>query len=349
MTKPTKTVIRFKGWAHPDFYARYERESDIEVLLIDSADTEAGWAGMQKAHLYQIGASRDEVAAHWQAAAPLLERAPNLLCVSTGGAGFDTVDVPACTAAGVLVVNQSGGNARSVAEHTLGLMLDVTHRLSECDRAMRQRPRGFPREDLMGREISGRTMGVIGIGNVGRRVAALCRAFDMTVLAYDPYVDEKTVAERGARKVGLDELLANSDFVSLHCPRNPETVNIMDAVAFAKMKPGSVFITTSRGGVHDEVALNDALESGHLSGAGLDVWAPEPPSLDHPLLQRENVVATFHTAGVTQEARQQMARYAADQGVDVLAGKRPPRMVNPDVWPAYAKRFEAIMGFAPQP
>ena len=130
----------------------------------------------------------------------------------------------------------------------------------------------------------------------------------------------------------------------MHCPRDKMTMRMMDARAFARMKPGAVFITTARGGIHDEAALSDALASGHLSGAGLDVWDREPPPLDHSLLQRENVIATYHTAGVTHEARRNMAMFAAEQIVGLLKGGRPPRLVNPEAWPAYARRFERILG-----
>lgn len=344
MAAARKTVVRFKGWVHPEFVTRYEREPDIDLVTVDQNDEAVGWDVMGKAHLYQIGSSRDELLPHWHANAALLARAPNLLCISTGGAGFDTVDVPACTEAGVLVVNQTGGNALSVAEHTLGLMLDLSKRITETDRAMRTAERGFSRESLMGHEISGRTIGIVGIGNVGRRVAKLAHAFEMNVLATDPYLDAETIAARGARKVELDELLAQSDFVSLHCPRDSSTMRMMNAETYARMKPGAILITTCRGGVHDEAALLDALKSGHLGGAGLDVWDKEPPPLDYPLLHLDNVVSTFHTAGVTHEARRQMAQFASDQGIQVLRGERPPRAVNPEVWPQFAKRFEQIMG-----
>ncbi|HUS96030.1 MAG TPA: hydroxyacid dehydrogenase, partial [Hyphomicrobiaceae bacterium] len=338
--------VRFNHWVHPDFVARIEHEPGVELITMDQHDDVAATAALSRAHVYQIASSRDELDLKWHAHADLLERAPHLLCISTGGAGFDTVDVAACTAAGVLVVNQAGGNARSVAEHTLGMMLDVSKRITETDRVMRTE-RGMPREDLMGHEISGRTIGIVGIGHVGRRVAALAKAFGMTVLATDPYVNPQKIAEYGATPVVLDELLEKSDFVSLHCPRDTTTIGMMNAEAFARMKQGSIFITTCRGGIHDETALHEAIQSGHLAGAGLDVWDIEPPPLDHPLLRCRNVVATFHTAGVTHEARGQMARFASDQAIEVLAGGYPPRAINPDVWPAYATRFERILGFKP--
>ncbi len=348
MSANLKTVIRFKGWVHPNLMARYAQENDIELVTVDPENVSQAWDVLGRAHVYQVTSSRDEVLQQFHVTEELLQKTPNLLCVSTGGAGFDTVNVAACTAAGVLVVNQSGGNARSVAEHAIGMMLDVSKRITEGDRRMRVEI-GFPREDLMGHEISEKTLGIVGLGNIGRRVARIAQAFDMPVLAFDPYVDAETMVPFGATKVSFDEMLAQSDFVSMHCPRNEETEHMMDAAAFAKMKKGAIFVTTCRGGVHDEAALFDALQSGHLRGAGLDVWSPEPPPLDHPLFKLPNVVASFHTAGVTHEARAQMAQYAADQAIDVLRGRRPPRPINPEVWPQYAKRFAAILGQDPEP
>ena len=247
----------------------------------------------------------------------------------------------------MLIVNQAGGNAQSVAEHTLGLMLDLSKRVSETDRLLRSSKRDYRRESLMGREISGRTLGLVGIGEVGTRVAKLATAFGMTVIATDPNVDANTVAARGAKKVNLDELLTQADFVSIHCPRIPSTTNMINDAAFKAMKPGVIFITTARGGIHDEQALTAAMDSGHVAGAGLDVWDIEPPPCDHPLLARTNVVSTYHTAGVTSEARERVAKYASDQIVHLLAGNRPPRIVNPEAWPGYVKRFEKIMGKTP--
>ena len=155
------------------------------------------WSNLAEAHAYQVSAARDELPRQWFVTVGLLARCPSLLCVSSTGAGYDTVDVAACTSAGVLVVNQAGGNAQSVAEHAIGLMLDVSRRISEGDRLLR-RERGFTREDIMGREMSGKVVGLVGIGHIGRIVAALARAFDMTVLAFDPYLTEEEIARRGA-------------------------------------------------------------------------------------------------------------------------------------------------------
>lgn len=347
MTIATKTVVRFDHWYHPDMAATFARTPNVELVTCRLADPpERSWRTFARAHAYQASAARDELPPEWHATAALIDRCPQLLCVSTAGSGYDTVDLAACTEAGVLAVNQAGANARSVAEHTFGLILSLAKRTGESDRRLR-RERGFTREDLMGQELAGRTLGVVGIGHVGTRVARLAAAFEMTVLAVDPHLDAPEIARRGAAKVELDELLARADVVSLHCPRDASTLGLFDAAAFAAMKPGALFVTTARGGIHDERALAAALARGHLAGAGLDVWAVEPPPLDHPLLHLDNVVATHHTAGVSVEARAAAARWAAEQLVDVLAGKRPPRLLNPEAWPRFAERYAAITGVPP--
>src|ERR1700733_13399237 len=166
------------------------------------------------AHAYQIGAARDELAKHFHVDQDLLRRAPNLLIVSSNGAGFDPVDVEACTAAGVLVVNQSGGNANSVAEHALGMLLTLSKRILEADRALRRDP-NVNRNALMGTEAQDKTIGIVGLGNVGRRIAELCKGLlHMKVVAYDPYLSASEMAARGGEKVELDELLRRSDYVS---------------------------------------------------------------------------------------------------------------------------------------
>jgi D-3-phosphoglycerate dehydrogenase len=196
----------------------------------------------------------------------------------------------------------------------------------------------------MGHEIRGKTVGLVGIGHVGTRVAALAKAFGMEVIAFDPLLEPGEVDRRGARPVSLDQLLAQADIVSLHCPRDAGTLKMIDAGAFARMKQGAIFVTTARGGIHDEQALVEALRSGHLAGAGIDVWDREPPPLDHPLLQMDQVFASFHIAGVTHEARRNVASMSAEQIVLLLAGGRPPRLVNPEVWPAYQQRRDRLAG-----
>ncbi|HET7401593.1 MAG TPA: hydroxyacid dehydrogenase, partial [Usitatibacter sp.] len=296
---------------------------------------------LEGADIYHISSARNEMAKYSFVTAGLLERNPHLLAVSTYGAGYDSVDVAACTKAGVIVMNQAGANRDSVAEHTIALILGVVHRLVESDHALRTR-RGFTREDLMGREVKGMTLGLVGIGHVGTTVARLAAAFGLNVIATDPLLEAAEIERRGARAVSFEELISTADIVSLHCPRDATTVRMMGAAQFARMKRGSYFITTARGGIHDEMALAEALSSGHLAGAGLDVWDPEPPPLDHPLLQLPNVFATYHTAGVTHEARRNLAILGSEQIVRLARGDKPPRLVNPQAWEAFTKRASGI-------
>ncbi|MGH7210018.1 MAG: NAD(P)-dependent oxidoreductase, partial [Acetobacteraceae bacterium] len=321
---------------------------DVTLERLENETPEAEAAPvLAAAHAYQIGAARDEIAPRWHVTEALLARAPNLLAVSSNGAGYDTIDVAACTRAGLLAVNQAGGNREAVAEHALGMMLALAKRIVESDRAMRRAP-GIVRNDYMGHDIHGRTVGIIGIGHIGSRIAELCGGlFAMKVLAYDPYLDAAQIAARGAAKVTLEELLGRSDFVSVNCPRNDETRGMIGAGEFALMPSHACFVTTARGGIHDEAALAAVLERRGIAGAGLDVWDPEPPPPDHPLLHLDTVIASPHTAGVTHEARATMARIAAEQMLAILDGQRPPRLLNPEVWPAYARRFERILGHAP--
>ena len=339
-----KSLVRLDFWLNPVFDQLIAEREDIELTVCRSTQTQAEHdAAIAAAHAYHICAARDEVPLAWRVDAAFLKKAPRLLCVSSSGAGYDPVDVQACTEHGVLVVNQSGCNADSVAEHAIGLLLDVRHRISESDRVMRSGVYGT-REDLMGHEIRGLTIGIVGVGNIGRRVARLATAFGMRVLGYDPYVETSELRDRGVEPVDLDELVAHSDVVSVHCPLTASTVNLFDANRFSAMKPGAVFLSTARGGIHDEQALADALRKGHLSGAGLDVWEVEPPAKDHPLLALENVVATYHTAGVTHEARRNAARMGAEQLIEVLAGKPAPRLVNPQAWPQFVARYKTLFG-----
>ncbi|MES5486750.1 hydroxyacid dehydrogenase [Bradyrhizobium sp. INPA03-11B] len=348
MTVNNKRVFYVKYLAHEIYVDILKKRPDVRLDRLENETPEPVFAPvLADAHAYQIGAARDELAPHFHAHAELLKRAPNLLIVSSNGAGFDPVDVEACTAAGVLVVNQSGGNANSVAEHALGMMLTLSKRIIQSDRRLR-REANVNRNDLIGNELKEKTVGIVGLGNVGRRIAELCKGLlHMKVIAYDPYLTAEEMTKRGGEKVELDDLLRRADFVSISCPLDSKSRGMIGAREFALMQPHAYFVTTARGFIHDEKALEEALREKRIAGAGLDVWAKEPPPPDHPLLQFDNVLASPHTAGVTREARINMGRIAAEQILDALDGKRPPRIINPEVWPVYAKRFEKAFGFLP--
>jgi D-3-phosphoglycerate dehydrogenase len=268
--------------------------------------------------------------------------------ISTSGAGYDPVDVEACTQAGVLLVNQAGANAEAVAEHVVAMLLSLTKNLVQTDRSLRKE-RGISREVFKGHNAQGRTVGIVGLGHVGRRVARICRhGLDMQVLAYDPYLTAAEIQERGATPVPLDTLLAQSDYVTIHCPWNAETVNMVGQRELARMRPGAFLINTARGGIVNEDALAQALQNGPLAGAGIDVWVTEPPPLDHKLLRFDNLIATYHTAGVTVDSRHNMADWNAQQLAQIFHGEYPPRLINPAVWDTFSRRFNQTFGFSPR-
>jgi len=346
---PQKTVFWFDDGKRPNVADLLEKEKDITLHRLAYNGPKAdNWGAMSASHIYCITSTRQEQPEEFRAKAALLARCPDLLVVSTSGAGYDTVDVKACTDAGVLVVNQSGGNADAVAEHAVAMMLALTKRIPQTDRSLRSEKRA-PRESFKGWNAHGRTVGVIGIGNTGRRVARICgKGLEMKVLAFDPYLDANEIKARGATKVDLPTLLKESRFVSVHCPYNDETRNMIGARELAAMQPGSYLVTTARGGIVDEFALAEAVKSGHIAGAGVDVWNDEPPPHSHPLLKLDNVIATFHTAGITQDSRENMRNWNAEQVAAILRGERPPRLINPEAWPKFAQRFERIFGSRPK-
>lgn len=325
--------------------------TDVDLVRLDlAAPDEQNWAALESAHGYQV-ATRTDIAsvaggAQWLAGSDLIARCKNLLAVCSAGAGYDVIDVQACTRAGVAVCNNSGPGAEAVAEHALGFMLDLAKKITVADRTLRAGPLEN-RLTLRGTQLLGKTLGVIGFGAIGSRLVELCAPFEMTVVVFDPYLDEGKAAARGITRVALEELLRRSDFVQVTCPLTAETEGLVGRAEFAAMKSSAYFISTARGRVHDESALLDALRSGAIAGAGLDVFHTEPPRADDPLLQLDNVVATPHTAGITVEATHDIAVATATQWTTIFAGQLPPRLLNPDVWPRYCERFNDVFGFRP--
>ncbi len=349
MAPNTKRVFYVNNVSAPIYLELLAKRPDIHVdkLVNDSPDAEVEPV-LAQAHAYQIGSSRQELAMKLQGYTPLLSRCPNLLVLSTNGAGFDTVSLADATAAGVAVVNQAGGNKEGVAEHVMAMMLALSKRLVVSDHAMRS---GTPyqRQEFMGDDVQGRTIGIVGLGHVGGRVAELCRGlFQMRVIAYDPHLTAAEIAAKGAEKAAsLEEMLRVADYVSINCPHTAETRGMMGTAQYALMQPHAYFITTARGGIHDEAALHTALTTGQIAGAGLDVWEDEPPPSDHPLLHLPNVLVSPHTAGITRQSRHNIARIAGEQLLGMLDGGYPPRLLNPTVWPAYCDRFVRILGVEP--
>ncbi|MEM7058417.1 MAG: hydroxyacid dehydrogenase [Pseudomonadota bacterium] len=309
-----------------------------------SAPLQVSYELLREAHAYQCIGARDEIPPGLLVDADFLKEAPNMLVVSSSGSGTDVFDRQACNDAGVLIVNQAGANADAVAETAVMMMIAVGKNLARANHLLRGGWTGT-RRSLFGHDLSGRTVGIVGLGNIGRRVAEICSfAFRCRCLAYDPYLTEEEIASRQATSVGFEELLEQSDYVTVHTPLTEETRYMFDGAAFAAMKPGAVFISCARGFIHDENALAQALESGHLAGAGLDVWEIEPPKPDHPLMKFDNVLVSPHIAGGTFSAVENMAAYAAYQFIEIFDGNPAPRPINPEVLPKFEERFQAILG-----
>jgi len=344
MTLNSKRLVYFQAWMDPvaERLLRAAPEIDLVRLEYDAPESD-NWAVLERAHGYQIQ-PRTELRHPYFGDPALIARCPDLLAISSSGAGYDMVDVDACTAAGILVCNQSGTNKEAVAEHALGLILALSKQIVRSDRAMR-RVQGLSRHDYVGNDIRGKTIGIVGIGQIGTRTAELCRGlFGMRVLAYDPYLTAEEIVARGGEKVGFDELLARADFVCVHCPRTSETFGMFGLAEFARMQRHAYFVNTARGGLHKEDDLAKAIADKLIAGAGVDVFLDEPPPTDHPLFGFDNVIASPHIAGMTKEAMHDMAAAAAEQWMGIFRGERPPRLANPEVWPRYAERFERIIG-----
>ncbi len=254
-----------------------------------------------------------------------LESAPHLKVVARAGVGLDNVDVAAATRAGVLVANAPLSNVLSVAELTMGLILIGMRHVVPAGSALREGR--WERARYQGDELAGRTVGLVGLGHVGSLVARRLAPFDVRILAHDPYVPDAHAEQLGARLVGLDELMAQSDIVSVHLPRTPETTGLIGERELSLAKPTARLINTARGGIVDESALLAALKEGRIAGAALDVFEIEP-AVGNPLLEFPSVVATPHLGAGTHEAQERAGRQAVAAVVHALAGEPVAHAVN---------------------
>ncbi|MDQ7859999.1 MAG: D-glycerate dehydrogenase [Armatimonadota bacterium] len=263
----------------------------------------------------------------------LLDAAPRLRVVSNYAVGFDNIDVAAATARGVVVTNTPGVLTETVADFAMALMLATARRLVEADRYTRAGQwKSWMPMLLLGPDVHHATLGLVGLGRIGAAVARRARGFAMTVLYHDVVRREDLEAELGLGYVPLEDLLRRADFVSIHTPLLPETRHLIGAAQFALMKPTAILINTARGPIVDQRALYEALRTGRIAGAGLDVFEIEPVAADEPLLRLDNVVVAPHIASASVETRTQMALMAVDNLLAALDGRRPPNLVNPEVW-----------------
>ena len=263
----------------------------------------------------------------------VIAHAARLQVVGRPGAGVDSVDVRAASEAGIPVVYTPDGPTESVVEHALCFMLMLAKSMLQADAAVRRGDFPF-RVRVQGTELHGKTLGIIGGGHIGSRLAHICHsALDMRVLIYDPYLSPEQAQACGAGLCStLEDLLRQADFVSIHTPLTPETRKLVGSRELGWMKPTAHLINTSRGPVVDEAALVQALSAQRIAGAALDVFEQEPPLPDSPLLCMQNVVLSPHMASFTEEGRYRMGMMVAQQVLDVLRGERPPFLANPEVW-----------------
>ncbi|KAF0240111.1 MAG: D-3-phosphoglycerate [Planctomycetota bacterium] len=245
--------------------------------------------------------------------AKVLASGKKLKIVGRAGAGVDNIDVAAAVKAGVIVENTPGGNTTSAGEHAVALMFALSRHIAPADREMRAGQ--WPKKGLTGVELTGKTLGLLGLGRVASVVAKVGRALDMTVLVFDPYITDARAAEFGAKKVALDALLPASDFISVHSPLTPETKHLIGPAQFAKMKKTVRLVNAARGGIVDEAALLEALKSGKIAGAAMDVFETEPLPADSPFRSLPNVVLTPHLGASTEEAQERVAVEIAEQFV----------------------------------
>ncbi len=299
--------------------------------------------GMSREELLNTIAEYDAIIVRSQTKvdSEVIEAAKNLKIIGRAGVGVDNIDIAAATQKGIVVVNAPGGNTISTAEHAIALMLAAARKIPQADRSVKEGK--WERKKFMGVELRGKTAGVIGLGRVGFEVAKRCKALEMNVLAYDPYVSKERAEKIGVAVVDLDTLLSQADVITVHVPRTKETIGMIGREQFQKMKDGVIVINAARGGIVDEKALYDAIVSGKVRAAGLDVYEKEPPDPNNPLLKLENVVTTPHIAASTKEAQLNVGMIIAEDIVKMGRGLPVRNAVNlPSIEPS---EFEYMMPF----
>lgn len=290
----------------------------VEVRWVDGPDREKLLAAVPEADALLVRSATT-------VDAEVLAAAPKLKIVARAGVGLDNVDVDAATARGVLVVNAPTSNIHSAAEHAIALLLAASRQIPAADATLREHT--WKRSKFSGTEIFGKTVGVVGLGRIGQLVAQRIAAFGAHLVAYDPYVSHARAAQLGIELLPLDDLLARADFISVHLPKTPETAGLIGKEALAKTKPGVIIVNAARGGLIDEAALAEAITSGHVRGAGLDVFSTEPCT-DSPLFELPQVVVTPHLGASTAEAQDRAGTDVAESVRLALAGEFVPDAVN---------------------
>ena len=318
----------FKIWFERTLPARHRAMlEDLAVSIGAGTDTpDTPFANVGEAEAIVAGSRLTYDAA-------LMDQVPKLRVIARTGIGINNVDLAAATARGIAVCNAPDAPTIATAEHAVALMFAVARQLKWIDKALQSSGEADFFNQYNGLELHGACLGLIGLGRIGSHVAKIAQGIGMIVTAYDPFVTPDHAKRLGVTLSStLEELLNKADVVSLHVPLTPETRDLINADRLAHMKQGAILINVSRGGIVDEVALHEALIRGQLSGAGLDVFNSEPPPSHHPLLGRDDVIATPHIAGATTAGKERLWRAALTQALQVLQGERPPHLVNLEVW-----------------
>src|SRR5437764_5706305 len=299
------------------FVADDVNEGGLEPLRAAGFDVEkrTGLRGEELAEALR-GADGLVVRSETKVTAKLLESLARLRVIGRAGVGVDNIDGAAATEAGVVVMNAPDGNRMTTAEHTLALLLALARRVPQGNASLRSGR--WERKKFVGTELRGKTLGVVGLGRIGRVVASRARGFEMRVVAFDPFVAPEQVRDAEIELAPLEEVCARADFLTVHTPLTPETRGIVGAKELARAKPGVYVINCARGGLVDELALYAAIREGRVAGAALDVFEEEPPPADHPLLALEEVIATPHLGASTKEAQEGVAVTVAEQMRDYL-------------------------------
>mgnify|MGYP005839976485 FL=1 len=328
--KPTGKVVLI------DYTAELFSPVGFEAELL--AEVGATWEVYQvksKEEVVQVAADADVVAV--QATYPwltreVLEQLTRCRCTIRAGAGYDSIDYKAATELGIMVCNAPTYCTDDVAEHAIALMLGCIRNLTRQDAAIRRNEyRKAKALALPTHRVAQRTLGIIGLGRIGSRVARRMMGFDMTVLAYDPYVSQNYADLLGIKMVSLEELLERSDFITVHCLLTEETHHLLSWDEFARIKPGAILVNTARGPIVHQEPLVEALKDGRVWAAGLDVTEIEPLPPDSPLLELDNVILTPHSSASTPEAREDLYRLICEISADVVRGRIPRFVVNPEV------------------
>lgn len=316
---------------HPDAVALLEKHAQV-VRPKDHS---------RQAYLEALKEVDGMVARKVQVGAEEMDRAPRMKVIARHGVGLDSVDLEEATRRGILVTNTPGANRESVAELALAFMLALARRIPQAQKAMANMPKGdigifsalLKQYNLTGTDLEGKSLGIIGTGRIGSTVARKCiAAFDMKVKGYDPYVSSEVMKSFGVEKAErLEDMLPKIDFLTVHCPLTQETKGMVGKKELAQMKKGAYVVNTARGGIVNEKALLEALNSSHIAAAALDVWEIEPPDPQDPLLNHPNLIGTPHYAGTTEESLYRVGIAAVEEVLRVLGGEPPKHPVNPEV------------------